>query len=719
MRKNNTLKRSFLSAVALFAMGSASFCTACGKNAEEIAEENIVLLDPVSVAQTCVAAEYRDIFDYKVTGAVCCPALSECVMDTSLTFSAYEKTPGEEVKKGQVLISGDTGDLDQRIEDQSKHITEMEENRVDELEQRAESMQKTESSYWEGQAQLEDLLKAQPEEDSPIYDAWTTKHFMEFYGPTMAELNLRRAKQQNKENDELYALDLERQQQILTELQREKNNKMLLAGRDGVVMALGFVNRGNYTDFYRSGDWIGENTISMALGDTSVKQLRCDYINNSDINKANDVYALVDGQRFEVHYEPLSSEEYERVEEKNGKVYGTFSVEDPENVIDFGTFATIVMENEHKQGVLAVPTDCITRDGDDYYVYLFDGNSYSEQPVVCGISDGQYTEILSGLEAGDMVKAEFKQSGGSKEAVLTTGSVHSDFSATGFLYYPSAKRIINPVQYGTTYLDEVCVKQYQQVKAGETIAKIHVVSDPVEIERTEREIQRLNEQIAWYINEGEKDNKYQIKSLRKQLEDKQEYVDKLKNNAATKEIRAEFDGVITEITDRKPGELLDYKTSIGRLADDQSCFVMVEDTDGKLTYGTTVKVSYQDDSGNKKTEECQVVTINPLLLDKSLQSGEAIVKLPLEVAAEIAGSSRNNEGWWSLSRVNIEAELRTVDNVLLVPKAAVKEVNRTLYVTVVEDNGVRRQQAFVSGGADSNNYWVVTGLTEGTKICWE
>ena len=60
-----------------------------------------------------------------------------------------------------------------------------------------------------------------------------------------------------------------------------------------------------------------------------------------------------------------------------------------------------------------------------------------------------------------------------------------------------------------------------------------------------------------------------------------------------------------------------------------------------------------------------------------------------------------------------------MDDVLLVPKSAVKEVNRTLYVTVVEDNGVRRQQAFVSGGADSNNYWVVTGLTEGTKICWE
>ena len=715
MKRKSLLKKGILTLSLIPVLMSS----ACGRDTTEVPEEEIVLLDPVSVAQSCVAAEYRDIYDYKVTGAICAPALSECVMDTSMTFMAYEKTPGEEVKKGDVLISGDTGDLDQRIKDQTKNIADMESNHADDLEQRADNLEKTEKSYWEGQRQLEDLLKAQPEEDSPIYDAWTAKHFIEFYGPTMADLNLRRTKQQNKESEELYALDLERQQQILTELQREKNNKMLLAGREGIVVALGFVDRGNYSDFYRAGDWIRENTISMALGDTSVKQLRCDYINNSDINKADDVYALVDGERFEVQYEPLSSEEYERLEEKNGKVYGIFSIEDPGDVIEFGDFATIVMENEHKTGVLAVPSDCLLREGDDYYVYLFDGNTYSEQPVVCGISDGQYTEILSGLEAGDMVKAEYKLPGGANEAVLKTGSVHSDFTATGFLYYPSAKPVVNPVQYGTVYLDEICVKQYQQVQAGEVLVKVHVVSDPVEIERTEREIQRLNEQITWYTKEGEKENKYQIKSLNKQLGEKQEYLDKLKNDAVTREIRAAYDGVITEINNAEAGEIWAYNSSIGRLADDQSCFVMVEDADGKLTYGTTVEISYQDESGAQKSVECQVATVNLKLLDKSLQSGQAVVKLPLEVAAEIAGSSRNNEGWWSLSRVNVKAQLRNVDNVLLVPKKAVKEVNRTTYVTVVEDNGARRQQAFVAGGADSDNYWVVTGLTEGTKICWE
>ncbi|MBP5609016.1 MAG: hypothetical protein J6X66_12235, partial [Lachnospiraceae bacterium] len=360
MKRKSLLKKGILT----LSLIPVLMCSACGRDTNEVPEEEIVLLDPVSVAQSCVAAEYRDIYDYKVTGAVCAPALSECVMDTSMTFLAYEKTPGEVVKKGDVLISGDTGDLDQRIKDQVKNISNMESNHADDLEQRADNLDKAKKSNWEGQKALEELLEVQPEEDDDNYDAWMAKHFMEFYGPAMADLNLRRTEQQNKESAELYDLDLARQQQILSELQREKNNKMLLAGREGTVVALGFVDRGNYSDFYRAGDWIRENTISMALGDTSVKQLRCDYINNSDINKANDVYALVDGERFEVQYESLSSEEYERLEEKNGKVYGIFSIEDPEGIIDFGDFATIVMEKEHKNGVFAVPSDCLLREGD-------------------------------------------------------------------------------------------------------------------------------------------------------------------------------------------------------------------------------------------------------------------------------------------------------------------------------------------------------------------
>jgi len=161
-----------------------------------------------------------------------------------------------------------------------------------------------------------------------------------------------------------------------------------------------------------------------------------------------------------------------------------------------------------------------------------------------------------------------------------------------------------------------------------------------------------------------------------------------------------------------------YKEEICSIADGQSCFIMVEDGDGKLSYGNSVTVSYKDAAGATKSAEGLVVTANAMCLGKALQTGYALVQLPVETVAEIEGSTRNSEGWWSITRVSVSASLRNMENVLLLPKAAVKQKNSAVYVTVTEKDGTVRDQAFVAGGSDSSYYWVVSGLEEGMSICW-
>ena len=56
---------------------------------------------------------------------------------------------------------------------------------------------------------------------------------------------------------------------------------------------------------------------------------------------------------------------------------------------------------------------------------------------------------------------------------------------------------------------------------------------------------------------------------------------------------------------------------------------------------------------------------------------------------------------------------------LIVPKAAVVNKDKSTYVTVVKGDGSVEQRSFVPGGSDNNYYWVVEGLTEGMTICWE
>lgn len=57
-----------------------------------------------------------------------------------------------------------------------------------------------------------------------------------------------------------------------------------------------------------------------------------------------------------------------------------------------------------------------------------------------------------------------------------------------------------------------------------------------------------------------------------------------------------------------------------------------------------------------------------------------------------------------------------MEHVLLVPAAAVTEEKGIPYVTVVKPDGTFRKTGFVAGGHNSDYYWVLSGLEEGTEI---
>ncbi len=698
-----------------------AFVPACGNSrGQEVEDEQIELIDPVSVAVSCVAAQRRDLYDYSIYSAICCPAVSECVTDEGIRFSTYGSMPGEGVSAGDELIIGDTTDIDKQIKNLKESIEDMESSRADEVEQQQESFNDVKKELDSADHAMSEIMEDEPEdENSPSYAKWYKNYFPAYTRCVYADLAYRRKEEDIRESEELYNLDHAHQQDLLARLYDNRNNSVLKADREGTVVALGYSNNGNYTDFYRSGDWIGRNTVAMALGDMSVKELRCEYISPSTLSRAEEVFAIRDGERMEVEYHPLSSDEYDRLLKKNDKVYGTFTVTDCVEEPEFGDFCSIVVIKNSRKDVLCVPSSAITWQGSDSFVYVFDGNVYSERYIRCGLSDGRYTEVLSGLSDDEMIKAEIKLPSAAKEDVIKKGSIDSSFSASGYLYYPSTKVLNHSVNNGTVYLDELCVHRYEQVSAGQVIARVHVVNDGVDLARAKRELQRLNEQLEQLKKDGEKENKYQIRSMNRQIEKKQKQIDELAAGISLTQIVADRDGIITEITDKEAGDIIQQSETIARLAEENSCFVMVEDADGKLSYGNTVSVSYKDNNGNNKSVDGTVVTANAMTLGKELQSGYSIVKLPVEAVAEMAGSSRNTDGWWSVTRVSVSAKLRSMNNVLLIPKSAVKEDKGATYVMVKDDSGAVRMEAFVAGGSDKSNYWVAYGLSEGTKICWE
>ncbi|MCR4617937.1 MAG: hypothetical protein K5669_07100 [Lachnospiraceae bacterium] len=682
-------------------------------------DEQIELLDPVSVSVSCAPVTRRNIYNYKVISAICAPKVSECAFETGINFKAYEIMPGEEAQSGDVLISADTTDLDKRIKAQKETIEGMEEDYSDSMDQLMDSYYDLESEYNYNSQILANLENSKPDETSSSYAGWAEDYNTYDAKKRYSYVSFEKIKLQVKEKEELYKLDIAYQKNKLNDLYRQKNEKMLLSDTNGVVVGLGFWRNQNYSYFYSTGDWINKKTVGAAVADLSQKELRTDYVNQGTINKAEDIYAIVDGERYEVEYQSMSSEEYKRLSEKNGSVYSTFKVTDPEDKIAFGDFAVIVIVNGKREDVLSVPSSSIVTDASGSYVYLFENDTYKEKYIKTGITEGQFTEVLSGLDEGQMVKCEYKIKSGAKEATIENGSISYSFSSNGYLFYPSADKIGSPVTYGTVYIDEILVSRYQKVEKGDVIAKVHVISDSVELGRAERELQRLNEKLDSLIKDGEEDNKYAIKAVRNQIADKQEYIGDLKKDAAVKQIVAPYEGIITEVTDKVAGDLLGGNDALARIAGGSSCFIMVEDEDGKLSYGNTVEVAYKDPEGNSKTVTGEVKTANAMTISREMNSGYAIVQLPVDAIAEMAGSERNSDGWWSRVRVDVKATLRSMDNVLIIPKSAVYDVNGTPYVTIKDENGNMRMASFIAGGSDSTNYWVAEGLTEGTKICWE
>jgi hypothetical protein len=115
----------------------------------------------------------------------------------------------------------------------------------------------------------------------------------------------------------------------------------------------------------------------------------------------------------------------------------------------------------------------------------------------------------------------------------------------------------------------------------------------------------------------------------------------------------------------------------------------------------------------------KVANVGDAGLSKDLQSEKTMIMVPKEELAELvmARPDGNNWNWRDFRPYKITAKIRQMDNVLVVPRNAVTEINGRTYVNVVDEQGNVKTCSFVAGGYDNTNYWVIEGLSEGMVVC--
>ncbi|MCR5675082.1 MAG: efflux RND transporter periplasmic adaptor subunit [Lachnospiraceae bacterium] len=667
-------------------------------------------------------AEYREISRVSVWPGVVCPDTVEYAYESSRAFGNYGALPGEEVHAGDVLFYGAAESVSDEIEAIEEENAALLEEYAAASADLAADIAKAVKEEYEAALAFQELYNKAPAEDSPGYAGWAKGAMPAEKRAKQTKLAREKLEQSLKEKREQFDLQYAYNEKRVERLQTELAEAGVAASSDGVVVA---------SSYYLPGDQVPEGSHILAVGDPDNKEILCDYVSKAAVNRAAEIYAMIGGQRFEVQYEVMEPDEYRRIKQRDGEVFTSFHLADPSGEVAPGQSAVVVIVEERKTNVLSVPRDAVNRDERGAYVFLYKDGETVYTPVRTGVYDATFIEITGGLQEGDPVVYDVPYSVGNKTLRLEKGEMSTDLSTDGFLFYPSAEWLVNPAKTGTCYLKELLVKRYELVEKGQVLATIEIMGDDIEAARIRRKIDRQNERLADLqkkrgktynkdeldaIDRAVRDRNRSIESLQKQLE-------KLTRYTGVYEVTAPENGIVTAITERKAGELIDYRERLVQLSRDDSSYIIVEDENGRLSCGDEAGITVRSLSAPEEAVAGRVVTISPRGLSKEMRSGYALIKIPQEdmgIIADEAGASMDN-GYWSRKRFGVEITTGRTGEVLLIPRKAVYTTdNGDTFVITKREDGTTRLVRFTAGGSDPSNYWVAYGdVEEGMEICSE
>lgn len=701
-----------------------------GAAGEDGAEE-IELVEPVALPEGWERVEYRDFYDAEVHDAAVYPYTEEYAFSLDVTLDHFNFYPGEKVKKGDALVYGNLEGIDREIEKLEEQLQAMEEEYQEYKADVEESLVDPEGNEKWLKGVLENLEKMEPDNKyekvpaenpgsdvtsgdagEPVlteeYRSWQEEyHYYEGeYRMQEHQNNITRLQLSNR--TALYELDHAYQARQLEKLKAQREKYIISSSMSGEVVSI---------SLKESGSQIAKAEAVVAIGDDSRKLVKCEYINSNVINRAEEVYAMINGVRYEVSYQPYSAAEYSSLTFRGETIGSTFGLEE-DAAVSVGDYAVIVIVKNSVKKALSVPNDAIHRDGNGKYVYLHGADENVITPVTTGMSDGAYTEVLTGLKEGDRVLVSSPVTAGTERYVLEKGTFSSHYNGNGYFYYPEVCDIENPVTYGTAFFVDYEVKLYQYVEKGDTIATVHVKEDTVTFTRNEVRLKRLQEHFQEWLQENKEPDPKELEEQQEPIRELEELIADMNRDYATTRIVAPQSGIITWLADYKKEDELRTEAVVGQLADANTCYVVVEGR-GMLHYGNQVKVYYEDQEGEEKEVEGRVVNLSGEGVSKALQTSYAMIQVPPQVAGEMTESAMQGNFWNRQGLFRVETEAEMMKDVVLVPRDAIKSIQLVPYVRTVGTDGEIVARTFISGGNDREYYWVVDGLSEGEELCLE
>lgn len=693
--------------------------TGCGSVPGQVpAEEAIVLKEPKAANKSMIAepVERRNLYDFTLYPSTVSPYIEEYSFDTDQQFGSYGPLLGDSVRKGDVLMTASGDPLSAQIKDLQERLQDMTEDHMEYCTETEENLLHLRGELSRLQTILDnmDQLEPVPEasgegagdglpedfQQTPEYISWKEELLKWQAEYNLTDYYIATAETQLAKQTDLYNLDYGYYNGQLQELLAKRKDEVIRSQISGVVVALG-----NYVN----GDPLPEDEPVIAVADLSRKYIRCSYIKRRPLNDAAQIYAFINGKRYEVTLDDSTDEEL--------RTQTTFQLLDEENEVPVGSYAVLVLMSGYKEQALTVPTGAIYNEDSKDFVYILENGQTIPKEIETGMSDGLYTEVLSGLEEGEAILVSSQATAGTTTAVLQKGDTGNPYQQIANFVYPLKTVVKNPIENCDVYLEKYSVRQDGYVTAGDPLALIKVEADETELNRRELSLQRQKERLADQIAQGADENEKAIVRTRENIREEEEALAKIKNECAVTKILSPVSGSVVYLKSRSPGELISQQEPVIAYIADQNVAYLTANTanDIRASYGTVLTVIGKNYDGDDIIVECPVLTVDNSFLSSSL-AGDAMVLLPPE-AKSITTTNRLT----GRNDIPIEVQFtgEKMENVILVPRSAVISAGSNTYVNVQNEDGSVSVVSFVCGGSYKEYYWAIDGLSEGMIICWE
>lgn len=365
--------------ISVLLVGLLLVCTACGDKAASNLS-NTGLIESASDTPTLVEVSYADIEDAVYTLGEVSPYVENLRTVKDGTFQEFLVSMGDDVTEGQILAVMENP-YEETIKSLKKQIRSMEISYENTITNYDLSIR---NNNWQTAQKRERMLAS--DASNPFFDDLCISYEMQ--AAESERLELQKAHYMEETGLELNYL----RNRVFT-LENKVNTNVIKAPFSGKVVFLASI---------QVGDYLGKGFPAIAIAD-----LNKAYVVISDIwketaaQKASYVYGMVGDKQVELAYYMYDEDEVIQINNNDEVLITKFEM--TKEQLPLGENVVVAVVKDSRKSVLAVPTLCVYRNQGKTYVDKYEDGEKIPTEVQIGLSDKFYTEILSGLEKGDLI----------------------------------------------------------------------------------------------------------------------------------------------------------------------------------------------------------------------------------------------------------------------------------------------------------------------------